>query len=102
MATSRDKRWPPVGNFVATSGEKPMAIDTVSRGVEYAGRSGLEARRPPIARMGAPPRTLADAPIPREATVDRGDRQRGLFIDVRVQARSSLLTSASALRVRPA
>ena len=27
MATSGEKRWPPVGNFVATSGEKPMAID---------------------------------------------------------------------------
>ena len=28
MATSGEKRWPPVGNFVAASGEKPMAIDT--------------------------------------------------------------------------
>jgi hypothetical protein len=28
MATSGEKRWPPVGNFVATSGEKPMAIDS--------------------------------------------------------------------------
>ena len=28
MATSGEKRWPPVGIFVATSGEKPMAIDT--------------------------------------------------------------------------
>jgi len=27
MATSGEKRWPPVGNFVAASGEKPMAID---------------------------------------------------------------------------
>ena len=27
MATSGEKRWPPVGIFVATSGEKPMAID---------------------------------------------------------------------------
>ena len=27
MATSGEKRWPPVGVFVATSGEKPMAID---------------------------------------------------------------------------
>jgi len=27
MATSGEKRWPPVGNFVATNGEKPMAID---------------------------------------------------------------------------
>ena len=27
MATSGEKRWPPVGNFVATSGEKQMAID---------------------------------------------------------------------------
>ena len=26
MATSGEKRWPPVGNFVAASGEKPMAI----------------------------------------------------------------------------
>jgi hypothetical protein len=29
MATSGEKRWPPVGNFVAASGEKPMAIDMV-------------------------------------------------------------------------
>jgi len=29
MATSGEKRWPPVGNFVAASGEKPMAIDTL-------------------------------------------------------------------------
>jgi hypothetical protein len=28
MATSGEKPWPPVGNFVATAGEKPMAIDT--------------------------------------------------------------------------
>jgi hypothetical protein len=28
MATSGEKSWPPAGNFVATSGEKPMAIDT--------------------------------------------------------------------------
>ncbi len=28
MATNGEKRWPPVGNFVAASGEKPMAIDT--------------------------------------------------------------------------
>ena len=27
MATSGEKRWPPVGNYVAASGEKPMAID---------------------------------------------------------------------------
>src|SRR6516225_7620714 len=28
MATTGEKRWPPAGNFVATTGEKPMAIDT--------------------------------------------------------------------------
>jgi hypothetical protein len=28
MATSGEKRWPPVGNYLATVGEKPMAIDT--------------------------------------------------------------------------
>jgi len=27
MATTGEKRWPPAGNFVATTGEKPMAID---------------------------------------------------------------------------
>jgi hypothetical protein len=27
MATSGKKSWPPAGNFVATTGEKPMAID---------------------------------------------------------------------------
>jgi hypothetical protein len=30
MATSGEKRWPPMGNYVATSGEKPMAIDTLA------------------------------------------------------------------------
>jgi hypothetical protein len=29
MATGGEKRWPPVGNFVAASGEKPMAIDNI-------------------------------------------------------------------------
>jgi len=28
MATTGEKRWPPAGNFVATTGEKPMAIDS--------------------------------------------------------------------------
>jgi hypothetical protein len=28
MATTGEKRWPPVGNFVATGGEKQMAIDS--------------------------------------------------------------------------
>ena len=32
MATSGEKRWPPVGNFVATRGEKPMAIDILQGG----------------------------------------------------------------------
>jgi hypothetical protein len=27
MATAGEKQWPRVGNFVAASGEKPMAID---------------------------------------------------------------------------
>jgi hypothetical protein len=27
MATTGEKRWPRVGNFVATGGEKQMAID---------------------------------------------------------------------------
>jgi hypothetical protein len=31
MATSGEKRWPPAGNFVATSGEKRMAIDSAAR-----------------------------------------------------------------------
>ena len=31
MATSGEKRWPPMGNFVATTGEKPMAIDRQRR-----------------------------------------------------------------------
>jgi hypothetical protein len=31
MATSGEKRWPPVGNYLATVGEKPMAIDTGHR-----------------------------------------------------------------------
>ena len=31
MATSGEKRWPPMGNFVATTGEKPMAIDNWNR-----------------------------------------------------------------------
>src|ERR1700716_2478395 len=34
MATSGENRWPPVGNFVATNGEKPMAIDTGTRPAE--------------------------------------------------------------------
>jgi hypothetical protein len=37
MATSGEKGWPPVGNFVATSGEKPMAIDTLSKRMSLAG-----------------------------------------------------------------
>ena len=28
MATSGEKRWPSLGNFVAASGENPMAIET--------------------------------------------------------------------------
>jgi hypothetical protein len=35
MATSGEKRWPPVGNFVAVSGEKPMAIDSPGRLIEF-------------------------------------------------------------------
>jgi hypothetical protein len=31
MATTGEKRWPPVGNFVAAIGEKPMAIDSRAR-----------------------------------------------------------------------
>jgi hypothetical protein len=37
VATSGEKTWPPVGKFVAASGEKPMAIDT--RGVLTASRA---------------------------------------------------------------
>jgi hypothetical protein len=28
MATTGEKRWPPVGNFVAAAGENSMAIDS--------------------------------------------------------------------------
>jgi hypothetical protein len=33
MATSGEKRWPPVGKFVAAVGENLMAIDNRMRGV---------------------------------------------------------------------
>jgi hypothetical protein len=39
MATSGEKRWPPVGNFVAASGEKPMAIDTRTPARSSPGRT---------------------------------------------------------------
>ena len=51
MATSGEKRWPPVGNFVAASGEKPMAIDTVVHAAfARAGRQLPQSGHAPGAR----------------------------------------------------
>ena len=42
MATNEEKRRPPVGNFVAASGEKPMAIDrSCERGNRFLDRATL-------------------------------------------------------------
>ena len=47
MATSGEKRWPPVGIFVATSGEKPMAIDR-GQPASLVTRHGRREREPVI------------------------------------------------------
>jgi len=39
MATSGEKPWPPGGNFVATAGEKPMAIDSPLRPITQSGHT---------------------------------------------------------------
>ena len=44
MATSGEKSWPPVGNFVAASGEKPMAIDKHNHGPSTRASTGRPNR----------------------------------------------------------
>jgi hypothetical protein len=48
MATSGEKRWPPVGNYLATNGEKPTAIDS------RACLGSSTAQGPPTARKPLP------------------------------------------------
>jgi hypothetical protein len=60
MATSGEKRWPPVGNFVAASGEKPMAIDICDG--DRPTRPGLHG--PQCQHSAAPRPALALRPAP--------------------------------------
>ena len=78
MATSGEKRWPPMGNFVATTGEKPMAIDT--------------ARGNRIAAMGG------DPPVERPSRRRRRGRSAGVRRTLRALGR---LVLAPANRARP-
>ena len=54
VATSGEKRWPPVGNFVAASGENSMAIDMQRLQTDMRTSDGHRRARTSVARLAQP------------------------------------------------
>jgi hypothetical protein len=73
MATSGEKRWPPVGNFVATNGEKPMAIDSVEPNPPSSRAAGLLVCAPRSALPSWPIRVRQRRPAGLSSVVADGD-----------------------------